>query len=68
MASRARERLEHIAIRVAKRASSFYEPYAARIRPYVGPYIDRARTRYERLEPREQTLVQIARPKCSGVS
>ncbi len=60
MASRARERLEHIAIRVVKRASSFYQPYAERVQPYVGPYIYRARTRYERLEPREKTLVQVA--------
>ena len=60
MASRARERLQHIAVRILKRTGSFYQPYAARIRPYVGPYIDRLRARYERLEPREKTLVQIA--------
>jgi len=60
MASRARERVEQIAVRAVKRASSFYQPYAERARPYVGPYIYRARARYERLEPREKILVQIA--------
>lgn len=60
MAIRLRERLQHIAIRILRRANSFYQPYAARIRPYVEPYVDRSRARYERLEPREKTLVQIA--------
>jgi type II secretory pathway component PulM len=60
MATRTRERLEHAAIRVLRRAGSFYQPYAERMRPYIGPYIYRAQARYQRLEPREKILVQIA--------
>jgi len=60
MARGAAEQVERLAISVLKRASSFYEPYLARIRPYFEPYMARMRTRYERMEPREKILVQIA--------
>jgi hypothetical protein len=60
MAIRTRQRLEQVALRILKRANSFYQPYAERMRPYVGPYIHRAQARYRRLEPREKILVQVA--------
>ena len=60
MARGTTERAERLAISILKRVGSFYEPYAARIRPYFQPYVARVRTRYERMEPREKALVQIA--------
>jgi hypothetical protein len=52
--------IERLVRRALARAQTIYEPYIARVRPYFGPTIARLRTRYERLEPREKTLVMIA--------
>lgn len=59
MRAKIRERLRLIARPALARARTLYAPYAGRLRPYFDPFLAPLRTRYERLEPREKTLVQI---------
>jgi hypothetical protein len=54
------QNVEALARRILGRIRQIYDPYVERIRPYVAPTISRLRARYDRLEPREKILVQIA--------
>jgi type II secretory pathway component PulM len=58
--SRAGDAVERLAGRIFGLMGGLLRPYLERARPYVAPYIARARARYERFEPREKLLVQIA--------
>jgi type II secretion system (T2SS) protein M len=53
-----REQIQRLALRLIKRTGAFFEPYLARLRPYVRPYTARLSARYDRLEQREKILVQ----------
>ncbi len=62
----ARQRIDDLAARVLVGARRLYAPYLERIRPYISPYVARLRARYERLEPREKLLVQVAGVLLAG--
>lgn len=43
-----------------EKMTALLAPYLARISATIGPYAEQARVRYQKLEPREKKLVQIA--------
>jgi type II secretory pathway component PulM len=49
-----------LARQVVSRAGPVISPYARQVRARVDPYIEQGRARYQKLEPRERVLVQIA--------
>ncbi len=58
------ERIRTIVVPLARRgvssAATFIGPYARQVRTRVDPYIEQGRARYQKLEPRERLLVQVA--------
>ncbi len=60
MGGKIRQWSETIVKLAAKRAQALYGPVRERLRPYLEPRMAQLRMRYQRLEPREKYLVQIA--------
>lgn len=60
MRLRIRQGVESLVKRTLRLAHPLYQPLVDRLRRLVEPAAARIRARYDRLEPREKTLVQIA--------
>jgi type II secretory pathway component PulM len=60
MIERIRALVEPLARQIVSRTGTLIGPYARQARTRVDPYIEQGRARYQKLEPRERWLVQIA--------